>query len=41
MSLSEGLAIEADLNALAFQTGDAAEGMTAFIEKRKPLNKNR
>ncbi len=41
MSLSEGLAIEADLNALAFQTGDAAEGMTAFIEKRKPAFRDR
>jgi enoyl-CoA hydratase len=34
--LAEGLKIEADLNTLAFQTEDAAEGMTAFIEKRKP-----
>jgi enoyl-CoA hydratase len=36
-SLGEGLAIEADLNALAFQTADAVEGMTAFLEKRKPV----
>ena len=36
-SLREGLAIEADLNTLAFQTADAAEGMTAFLEKRKPV----
>src|SRR5215472_3988451 len=35
--LREGLAIEADLNTLAFQTTDAVEGMTAFLEKRKPL----
>jgi enoyl-CoA hydratase len=34
--LAEGLKIEADLSTLAFQTRDAAEGMTAFIEKRKP-----
>jgi enoyl-CoA hydratase len=34
--LTEGLKIEADLSTLAFQTADAAEGMTAFIEKRKP-----
>ena len=34
--LHEGLAIEADLNTLAFQTQDAVEGMTAFMEKRKP-----
>ena len=32
----EGLKIEADLSTLAFQTEDAAEGMAAFIEKRKP-----
>jgi enoyl-CoA hydratase len=34
--LKEGLKIEADLSTLAFQTRDAAEGMAAFIEKRKP-----
>ena len=34
--LHEGLNIEADLNTLAFQTQDAAEGMNAFMEKRKP-----
>jgi len=34
--VSEGLRIEADLSTLAFQTKDAAEGMAAFIEKRKP-----
>jgi enoyl-CoA hydratase len=33
--LSEGLRIEADLSTLAFQTRDAVEGMTAFMEKRK------
>ena len=33
--LIEGLKIEADLSTLAFQTGDAAEGMSAFMEKRK------
>jgi len=40
-ALQEGLAIEADLNALAFQTADAAEGMTAFLEKRKPVFRDR
>ena len=35
-SLREGLAIEADLNTLAFQTADAAEG-TAFLDKRQPV----
>jgi enoyl-CoA hydratase len=34
--IAEGLKIEADLSTLAFQTRDAAEGMTAFMEKRKP-----
>ena len=34
--LSEGLRIEADLSTLAFQTRDAAEGMAAFVDKRKP-----
>lgn len=34
--LHQGLKIEADLNTLAFQTEDAAEGMNAFMEKRKP-----
>ncbi len=34
--ISEGLKIEADLSTLAFQTRDAAEGMAAFIDKRKP-----
>jgi enoyl-CoA hydratase len=36
-SLRKGLEIEADLNTLAFQTADAVEGMTAFLEKRKPV----
>ncbi len=35
--LEQGLEIEADLNTLAFQTADAVEGMTAFLEKRKPI----
>ncbi|MBI3917450.1 MAG: enoyl-CoA hydratase/isomerase family protein [Betaproteobacteria bacterium] len=34
--LAEGLRIEADLSTLAYQTRDAAEGMAAFLEKRKP-----
>src|SRR5947208_148635 len=34
--LKGGLEIEADLSTLAFQTGDAVEGMMAFLEKRKP-----
>lgn len=39
--LHEGLKIEADLNTLAFQTEDAAEGMNAFMEKRKPKFQDR
>ena len=39
--LDEGLKLEADLNTLAFQTEDAVEGMTAFIEKRKAVFKDR
>jgi enoyl-CoA hydratase len=35
-TVAEGLRIEADLSTLAFQTKDAAEGMAAFVEKRKP-----
>ena len=31
-TLRDGLNIEADLNALAFRTADAAEGMAAFLE---------
>ena len=39
--VSEGLKIEADLSTLAFNTGDSAEGMNAFVEKRKPRFKDR
>jgi enoyl-CoA hydratase len=39
--LNEGLRIEADLSTLAFQTEDAAEGMAAFMAKRKPAFKDR
>jgi enoyl-CoA hydratase len=37
LPLYDGLKIEADLSTLAFQTRDAVEGMTAFIEKRKAV----
>jgi enoyl-CoA hydratase len=40
-SLAEGLKIEADLSTLAYQTADAGEGMTAFLEKRKSTLKDR
>jgi enoyl-CoA hydratase len=39
--VSEGLRIEADLSTLAFRTEDAAEGMNAFIAKRKPRFKDK
>ena len=39
--LNEGLKIEADLSAIAYQTRDAAEGMAAFVEKRKPRFEDR
>jgi enoyl-CoA hydratase len=35
--LHEGLKIETDLGTLAFQTKDAAEGMSAFAGKRKAI----
>ena len=37
LPLHDGLQIEADLSTLAFQTQDAIEGMTDFVEKRKPV----
>jgi enoyl-CoA hydratase len=40
-SLPQGLAIEAELNAAVFQTADATEGMTAFLDKRKPVFRDR
>jgi enoyl-CoA hydratase len=40
-SLKDGLEVEADLNTLAFQTADAVEGMMAFLEKRKPVFRDR
>lgn len=41
MPVHEGLRMEADLSTLAFRTEDAAEGMAAFAEKRKPAFKDR
>ncbi|KIZ39550.1 MULTISPECIES: enoyl-CoA hydratase [Rhodopseudomonas] len=40
-TLTEGLAVERDLFHATFALEDRAEGMAAFIEKRKPHNKNR
>jgi len=39
-TLSEGLKIERDLSTLSFQTKDAHEGMTAFVEKRQAVFKD-
>jgi enoyl-CoA hydratase len=39
--LADGLAIEAQLSTLAYQTADAVEGMDAFIAKRKPAFRDR
>lgn len=36
MPLHEGLRTEADLSTLAYRTQDAAEGLAAFVDKRKP-----
>lgn len=40
-SLAEGLKVERDLFHATFALDDRSEGMAAFIEKRKPVNKNR
>ena len=40
-SLDTGLALEAKSIQLLFSSEDQKEGMAAFIEKRKPNNKNR
>ena len=37
LPVHEGLEVEADIGALSYQTKDAAEGMSAFIEKRPPV----
>jgi enoyl-CoA hydratase/carnithine racemase len=40
-SLKEGLQLEQDLFCMLFGTEDREEGMTAFIEKRKPIFRGR
>ena len=37
LPVHEGLEVEADHGALSYQTGDATEGMNAFVEKRAPV----
>ncbi len=39
--LAEGLNVERDLFRSTFALEDRSEGMAAFIEKRKPVNRNR
>jgi enoyl-CoA hydratase len=40
-TLTDGLNVERNLFHATFALEDRAEGMAAFIEKRKPANKNR
>jgi len=40
-TLSEGINVERNLFHATFALEDRAEGMAAFIEKRKPVNRNR
>ena len=40
-ALAEGHGVERNLFHSTFALADHAEGMAAFIEKRKPVNKNR
>jgi enoyl-CoA hydratase len=39
--LAEGLNVERDLFHSTFALEDRSEGMAAFVEKRKPVNRNR
>ncbi|MEQ8817644.1 MAG: enoyl-CoA hydratase-related protein [Thalassobaculum sp.] len=41
LPVHEGLKVEADLSTLAYRTEDAAEGLAAFVEKRKPSFRDR
>jgi enoyl-CoA hydratase/carnithine racemase len=41
MSLSDGLALERELQQLLFQSEDAKEGLDAYVEKRQPNFKGR
>jgi enoyl-CoA hydratase len=39
--LTEGLQVERDLFHSSFALEDRSEGMAAFVEKRKPVNRNK
>ncbi len=39
--MDRACAYEAELFAVCFSTADRAEGMTAFLEKRKPVFQNK
>jgi len=41
MPLDEGMVLEANIFGVVSATEDMREGMTAFLEKRKPAFKNR
>ena len=41
MDLKNALELEKDIAGLTFATRDKQEGMDAFIEKRKPIFKNK
>jgi enoyl-CoA hydratase/carnithine racemase len=41
LPLQDGLAVERELQQLLFQSGDAREGLAAYVEKRKPEFKGR
>ena len=41
VQLAEGMSVERNLFHSTFALEDRSEGMAAFIEKRKPVNKNR
>jgi enoyl-CoA hydratase/carnithine racemase len=41
MALEQGLTLERELQARLFATGDAREGLSAYVEKRDPVFKGK